>query len=171
MVTTVLDNQFGAALGSLKYCIENCPDDGWQQAQGDYPFSQVVFHTLFYADFYLSESLEAFKAQDFHLRNETLFTDYEELSDRLPVNLYSKAQCLSYLHHCAERCFLVFSGNDDDDLSGRPLTRPELGTGLELHLYSIRHIQHHTAQLALRLQFLTGKEMPWFFSGWKGLRS
>jgi len=170
MVATIVDNQFGAALRALKYCVDTCPDDEWQQAHGDYPFSQVVFHALFYTDFYLSDTLEGFKAQPFHQRNSALFKDYEELSDNAPVNLYSKQQCRSYLRHCEETCALVFSVKIDDDLAERPLLRPELGTRLELHLYSLRHIQHHAAQLGLRLQLLTGKEMPWFWSGWADLR-
>ncbi len=170
MITDIVDKQFGAALCTLKYCFDKCPVDEWQKTHGDYPFSQVVYHTLFYTDLYLSTSLEAFKAQAFHQLNPALFKDYEELSDRLPVNLYSKDECLSYLRHCTDTCALVLSDKDDDDLYGRPLLRPELGTRLELHLYSLRHIQHHAAQLGLRLQLITGKELPWFWTGWKELR-
>ena len=38
-------------------------------------------------------------------------------------------------------------------------------TKIERYLNSIRHIQHHAAQLGLRLQFITGKEMDWLSRG------
>jgi hypothetical protein len=37
----------------------------------------------------------------------------------------------------------------------------------ELHVYNIRHIQHHAAQLSLRLRLDTGDGIPWVGSGWR----
>ena len=37
----------------------------------------------------------------------------------------------------------------------------------ELHVYSIRHIQHHAAQLSLRLRLDAGVAIPWIGVGWR----
>ena len=37
----------------------------------------------------------------------------------------------------------------------------------ELHVYNIRHIQHHAAQLILRLRLDSGVDIPWIGAGWR----
>ncbi len=37
----------------------------------------------------------------------------------------------------------------------------------ELHVYNIRHIQHHAAQLILRLRLDAGIAIPWVSREWK----
>ena len=60
-IAEMVRSQFMAALGTLKQCIRNCPEEEWNQSHKDAPFSQVLFHTLFYLDYYLSASEEEFK--------------------------------------------------------------------------------------------------------------
>jgi hypothetical protein len=43
----------------------------------------------------------------------------------------------------------------------RPISRAEL------HVYNLRHIQHHAAQLSLRLRLDAQQEIPWIGSGWR----
>jgi hypothetical protein len=37
----------------------------------------------------------------------------------------------------------------------------------ELHVYNIRHIQHHSAQLIMRLRLDCDVDVPWISSGWR----
>jgi len=37
---------------------------------------------------------------------------------------------------------------------------------VEVHIYNVRHIQHHAAQLILRLRRDHKQGIPWFKSGW-----
>ncbi len=37
----------------------------------------------------------------------------------------------------------------------------------ELHVYNIRHIQHHAAQLSLRLRLNADIDIPWVSHAWK----
>jgi hypothetical protein len=37
----------------------------------------------------------------------------------------------------------------------------------ELHVYNIRHIQHHAAKLSLRLRLDYGLDIRWVGSGWR----
>jgi hypothetical protein len=36
----------------------------------------------------------------------------------------------------------------------------------ELHVYNVRHIQHHAAQLILRLRLDTDVDVPWVGQAW-----
>ena len=126
-----------------------------------------LFHTLFYIDYYLEDEESAFKEQEFQKSNASLFKDYEELEYKKAKNLYTKKECAFYLKHILKKCRMILDNSSDESLKEEASIRPTIGSKLELHIYSIRHIQHHSAQLGLRLQMLTGKEMAWFSSGWK----
>ena len=156
-----LVSQFNASLKTLENCINSCTVEKWDQSHGDYPFSQVVFHALFYCDFYLSENEEAFKNQEFHENHKETFSDYEELEYRLPIHLYSKNFVKEYLEYCKEKINKVVKDVREIDLLNVREDSIKKMSKLELYIYTIRHIQHHAAQLGLRLQFLLKKEMEW----------
>jgi hypothetical protein len=161
----ILKNQMLAALATLKQGIDNCPDHQWNESHNDAPFSQAAFHGLFFLDYYLSEGEEDFKSQAFHREHTCLFRDYEELLDKKPEHLYSKAEITGYLGFCRQKI---------DDYFREKSRRDWLETSghrnmslLELAVYNTRHIQHHAAQLGLRLQQVSGRELQWVGSGWR----
>ncbi|MGH9895789.1 MAG: hypothetical protein ACREA0_28150, partial [bacterium] len=116
---------------------------------------------------YLGADLESLRRQSFHLNNEAIFRDYEEFEDRAPVNLYEKEQILTYLAHCREKARDVMAKETSDTLSGPNAFRKKPYSRAELHIYNIRHIQHHSAQLILRLRLDTKEDIPWMSSGWR----
>src|SRR5919108_4187638 len=65
---TLLTGQFEASLCMLNSCVRECPQEHWENKIANATFRQVAYHTLFYADLYLSPSLEAFEATDLHRR-------------------------------------------------------------------------------------------------------
>ncbi len=160
-----LVSQFNASLKTLENCIDACPLEEWNKSHGDYPFSQVVFHTLFYCDFYLSENEEAFKKQEFHRNHKETFADYEELEYKLPVHLYDKDFIKEYLEYCKKKILIEVKDLRIEDLLNVREESIKKMSKLELYIYVIRHIQHHAAQLGLRLQFLIKKEMEWVSRG------
>ena len=160
-----LVSQFNASLITLENCIDSCPPEEWNQSHGDYPFSQVVFHTLFYCDFYLSKNEEIFKTQEFHRNHKDTFADYEELEYRLPVRLYDKAFIKEYLEYCKEKIKVEVKNFRIEDLLNVREESIRKMSKLELYIYVIRHIQHHAAQLGLRIQFVIKKEMKWVSRG------
>lgn len=159
---SLISNQMKAGLDTLKYCIEICPDSEWQKAHKDAPFSQVAFHTLFYADFYLGKDSVPFKEQSFHTSHIDIFKDYEEMEDKIPQNLYEKQFCFDYLTHCITKLKTTVEAETKETLAGESGINFRKITRAELYIYNLRHIQHHAAQLGLRIQLVTGKEMPWF---------
>lgn len=159
--------QYEAALSMLKECVDRCPDAVWNARVANYKFCQVAFHTLFYTDFYLGEDPESFRRQPFHLQNERIFRDYEEFEDRAPVHLYEKRQILAYLSHCREKAREVLPKETPDTLMAGHAFKPRVPSRAELHIDNIRHVQHHTAQLSLRLRLDTGDGAAWIGSGWR----
>lgn len=155
-------HQMTASLDTLRYCIEFCPESEWQAAHKDAPFSQVVFHTLFYADFYLGRDSVPFKEQAFHVGHKHIFLDYEEMENKIPQQLYEKDFCLDYLSHCYAKLKATVEAETADSLYGESGIDFRKISRAELYIYNMRHIQHHAAQLGLRIQMITGKEMPWF---------
>jgi hypothetical protein len=160
----ILRNQMLAALATLNQCVKSCPDNEWQESHNDAPFSQVLFHTLFYADLYLSPNVQEFKSQLFHLQNKTIFRNYENLEYKKAEEIYTREEILAYLKYCRGKINKYFDEITDGSLLEMgPYKNMPL---MELLIEIARHIQHHAAQLGLRIQQITGKELQWVNSGW-----
>ncbi len=163
----VIANQFHAALCTLSECIDRCPDAAWNSKIVSYEFSQVAFHTLIFTDFYLGDGdNEAFRRQPFHLDNVGRFGDYEEFEDRVPVTLYERPVIQSYVTHCRAKATEVIAAETAESLRARSPFSWMPFSRAEAHVYNTRHIQHHAAQLILRLRRDYEQDMPWFKSGW-----
>jgi hypothetical protein len=159
----IVRSQLLAALATLINCIRNCPDSEWNEAHGDAPFSQVLFHTLFFLDYYLSADDNEFKAQQFHIEHKSMFRDYEELIDKKAEELYSKEEIQTYMDFCRKKIEDRFGSINEKGFLEK--TKHHDMAFLELMIDCTRHVQHHAAQLGLRLQLLSGDELKWFSRG------
>lgn len=162
----VLANQFHAALCTLNDCIDRCPDSAWNSKIVNLEFNQAAFHTLIYTDYYLGDGEETFRRQLFHRENEGRFGDYEEFEDRVQVATYERPFIQAYMAHCRTKLSETIAAETAESLSAES-TFPWLTfSRAEVYVYTIRHIQHHAAQLILRLRRDYQQDMPWFKSGW-----
>jgi hypothetical protein len=134
---------------------------------GSYPVSQVVFHTLFFADYYLSQSEAAFLSQGFHAANRELFADYEQLKDQLPISIYTRDQIQQYAQFCRGKVASTLACETESSLADAAAFEGRNFARAELHVYNIRHIQHHAAQISLRLRIDANTEIPWIGSCWR----
>ena len=160
----LLKNQMLAALATLHQCIIFCSDDKWEESDNDAPFSQVLFHTLFYIDYYLSLNENEFKTQQFHKDNMNIFRAYEELEYKKAIETYTKNEIKLYFDFCYNKINGYFEIIENKDLIAK--TGIKNMKIMELLIYITRHIQHHAAQLGLRIQQKSGKELKWISSGW-----
>jgi hypothetical protein len=168
---TLLANQFDAALCTLNVCVERCPETAWDGRVANMQFCQLAFHTLFFADFYLGTDGEgehdAFRAQPFHRENSAMFRDYEEFAPRAQVLLYERPWIRRYVQHCRTKATAAIAAETAESFAapagfaGRGFSRAEL------YVYNTRHVQHHAAQLSLRLRLDHGIDVPWVGSGWR----
>jgi hypothetical protein len=166
MLAHGLASQLLAGLYMLKDCIDRCPEREWHEDHKDRPFVQVVFHALFDCDYHLCDNDAEFKEQIFHRENRASFGDYEELEDRIPAHLPERDFIDRYHAHCREKVVSTLRTKTSADLVIPNADVRRTMTKLERYVNLIRHLQHHTAQLGLRLQYATGKEMEWIARGY-----
>ena len=147
--------QFGAAIDMLENAVLACPEELWRDRSRRPEFWYVVYHTLFFLDFYLADSPERFAPP-------APFTlDELDPAGILPERVYSKAEMRTYLEHGRENCRAAIR-KLTDERARRPCGFDRLDmTVAELLLYNMRHVQHHAAQLNLILRQQTDSAPRW----------
>jgi uncharacterized damage-inducible protein DinB len=161
-VRAVLTGQFEAALCMLSDCVRKCPEEHWEGKIANDSFRQVAYHTLFYVDYYLSANEQEFQLRDFHHRGGD-----ERTSDEPSAGL-TKAETLRYIAVCRQKLLDVLAKESAEALQSESgFSRLALSRG-ELHIYNIRHVQHHTGQLSAYLRrIVEDGERWWVKSGWR----
>ncbi|HET9887990.1 MAG TPA: DinB family protein [bacterium] len=142
---TLLWNQYGAAIDTLENAIRACPADLWSKP-ARMPFWYGTYHTLFWLDLYLSGAIEGFLPPAPY--------GLEELDPAgvLPPRVYSQTELLEYLEHCREKAVTAIGDLNEGSATRTCRIGRGKGTYVELLLYTMRHVQHHSAQLNLILR-------------------
>jgi len=160
----ILKSQYHAALAMLREAIERCPDEEWLRKEHTNAFWQVAYHALFFAHLYVLPNEAAFRPWEHH-QSDVQYPDGiagppdPNSKLRLLPRPYTKAEALAYWNVCEQ---MIDSAVDALDLHS-----PESGFSgydmpkLEHQIVSIRHIQHHAAQLADRLRSSAGIAIEW----------
>jgi hypothetical protein len=159
----ILKRQYHASLAMLRQTIEQCPDGIWISDHLN-SFWQIAYHALFYTHLYLQPNEAAFQPWEHHqakVQSPDGLTFPPDPKSDLPVapEPYSKTEVLAYWNFVDQ---MVDSAVDLLDL-----TCPESGfwwykcSKLEHQFISIRHIQHHMAQLADRLRTASNISTKW----------
>jgi len=143
---TIIWQQFGAAIDMLENALLACPNELWSDRSRRPEFWYVAYHTLFFLDFYLSDTDRGFAPPaPFGL---------EELDPAgvLPDRVYTKDELHTYLEHGRRKCRAAIAALTDEKARQRcRFERPDV-TNAELLVYNMRHVQHHAAQLNLILR-------------------
>ena len=149
---TTLWHHFGAAIDMLENAIVACPDVLWSDRSQRPEFWYLAYHTLFFLDYYHSESAEGFAPPK-------PFT-VEELDPAgvLPERPFTKDELLRYLQYGREKCHTIIAGLTDETASEIRRFNGNDWSVLEWLLSSMRHVQHHTAQLNLILRQQTDRK-------------
>lgn len=163
----LIQNQYEAAFRTLKHCIDKCSDESWNKPVCNHQFCQAVFHGLFFADLYLGLNPESISDQAFHSEHAAVFEGYEEMERRPPEKTYEREFINLYLQHCRDKARLQVAEFTEEDLKAKSGFYWIEGSAAEVHVYNIRHIQHHAAQLSLRLRLDSEIAVPWVRSGWE----
>lgn len=153
----IIRGQFGAALDMLERAIEACPEDLWTAEAHSrfHEFWYMAYHTLFWTDLHLFGSMDGFKPP------EPFGLEELDPAGAFPDRKYSKAELKAYLNHCRERAESTFPHMFDANAANPYPTRWGDLSLPELQIYSLRHIQHHTAQLNLLLRMHTDSAPGW----------
>src|SRR5213075_460142 len=143
-------NQYGAALKMLGEGISKCKSENWKTKVGKVAFWHVAYHVLFCTDMYLSSAIEQFVPQPFH-REDYNFLErqpFPPFKEVVPDRPYDKATLLGYVNTCRSKVIESVKRETESSLEGPsgfhwiPFSRAQL------HLYNLRHIQHHTGALS-----------------------
>ncbi|MBL1218603.1 MAG: hypothetical protein D8M59_14055 [Planctomycetes bacterium] len=165
-----LISQYHASLAMLKQAIDQCPANdmdhdlwyvGHMTSGHRVPFWHLAYHTLFYTHLYLMPHLDDFVAWEHHQDEAEHFDRMPpDGRDPKPCRPYTKEEILSYWQCVSD---LVDSAVGALDLDAEtcgffwydPMPK------LDHQINNIRHIQHHTAQLADRLWGAVNQQVDW----------
>lgn len=161
---TILKSQYHAALQMLRQSIESCPDDVWANSSHRNQFWQLAYHTLFFTHLYLQPNDSTFRPwaeHQFGVQHEDGIAGPADPESKLPLipKPYSKRQVMDYWNFCDHMV--------DGAIDSLNLSDAASGFGwyncskLEHQFISLRHIQHHTAQLADRLRAVADVGIKW----------
>ncbi len=147
--------QFGATIETLRRAIDACPDDIWSDDHSFHQYWYMVHHTVFWLDYYLETSPENYVPRDPFGMVEV------DPNQPYPETVNTKQQMTDWLDHGKEK-FLKLMENFTPELAGTMYKYEWLEvTMLELLLYNMRHVQHHSAQLNMILRLKTDSAPEW----------
>jgi hypothetical protein len=72
----------------------------------------------------------------------------------------------TYADFCRQKAIATISGESAAELTAQCGFPPKTFSRAELHIYNLRHVQHHAAQLIMRLRLDSDIDIPWMRSGW-----
>jgi hypothetical protein len=151
----VIWRQFGAAIEMIENAMLACPDEVWSDRSRQPEFWYLVFHTLFWLDLYLSGAAEGFAPPP------PFTLDELDPAGIIPDRPYTKDELQSYLVHGRKKCRDTIRGLTDKEAGRRFVYGSFDVTFVELLLYTMRHVQHHAAQLNLILRQATNTAPRW----------
>lgn len=160
----ILWNQLGGALQMLENAIVACPAEVWGTERRPHEFWYLAYHTLFWTDYYASESTDGFRPpQPFTL-------DELDPVGVLAARVYSKDELLGYLEFAREKNRALIQSLTSEKAQQRFVNEYKKFSLLELVIYNTRHVQHHAAQLNLLLRQRTDSTPGWASLPQQGLQ-
>jgi uncharacterized damage-inducible protein DinB len=157
--------QFEAAMAMLKQCMDNCPAALWESTVAEMTVRQIAYHTLFFVDVYLSPGEQTFTLRPLHE------VGGDETQPVICPGLDQSAT-IDYLQICLEKLRTTLASETEETLQGESGFSRLRFSRAELHLYNLRHVQHHTGQISAHLRRLDensrGREaLRWIGTGWR----
>ncbi len=150
-------SQFGAAVDTIENVIRHCPEDLWRDNSRKHMFWYIAYHTIFFLDFYMSGTDQGFKPPEPFTLSEL------DPAGVLPERTYTQDELLNYLDYGRQKSRKFISEMTEESVHERcKYARPEL-SNLELVFYTMRHVQHHAAQLIAILRQEIDSAPGWVF--------
>lgn len=161
--------QFGASIDMLKNAIILWPEELWNTKR---KFFYNAYHCLIFLDYYLTIPPKSFSSLLPYTIAEPDSLIEDAVDDIIPDRIYSKKELLDYLQLSREKCRKLIAGLTEEKFKERWIEEPEIVDDLitqhvmnysvlEILLYNMRHVQHHTAQLNLLLRQEINNASAW----------
>jgi hypothetical protein len=149
----ILLGQYEASISMLRATVCACPAAHWESKIAQWPARFVAFHTLYWTDIYLSPDQAAFKSHEFVMEGRGLPFGTPLPEGLIPPGL-TQPRTIEYADFCIAKARATLSGESAADLAGPSGFGPTISRA-EMHIYNIRHVQHHTGALAAHFRRLT----------------
>lgn len=150
-ITAAYVSQYRAALAMLRTTLLAYPADLWDHPIHTNRTWRIAYHVLFYTHLYLSPSEEEYERWEHAIDEARWLGNNPEPPFDEPVipRTSTVDELIAYLdmiHAMVPDAVGTLPFDGESGFDWIPLTR------FELHIYNIRHLQHHTAQLIERLR-------------------
>lgn len=144
-------SQFGASIDMLNNAIRSWPVDAWET---DRRFFYNAYHALVFLDYYLTDPGVKFRSMLPFTLTEKHVAPAEAIDDVIPDRVYTRQELLDYGEVLKQKCRSVIRGLNEDRLGDRWIEKDGNMnySWLEILLYNMRHVQHHSAQLNMLLR-------------------
>lgn len=152
-------SQYRAALKMLMETIIKCPEETWEDEKNDNACWRLVYHALYYTDLYLAQSPDRHVPWRKHQENYNYLGRVTR--DNQPIIIeesYSKSDMQEYAEMIFKKCENSVNETIMQDKSGFRWLRMNK---LEVHLYNMRHLQHHIGQLIEQLHQVGIRGIKW----------
>jgi hypothetical protein len=156
-------NQYRASLAMLRQAVELCTDELWLASTYRNRFWHIAYHAAFYTHLYVQPSEAEFRAWAEHVPDSQYLGARPWAPDeprKIPPP-YPKPDVLDYLTLCSTEVERNVPATDLEAPSGFYWLK---FNKLELQFYNLRHLQHHTGQLADRLRAVMDTGVNWVIS-------
>jgi hypothetical protein len=161
----IVVSQFEAALAMFNQCVAACPPEHWEGKIANDSFRYVAYHTLFFADLYLSTSETTFQLRAIHQRGG------DERGDAASPGV-SKEELLADVPVVRQKLIDILAAETAESLAGPSGFSWRKTSRAELHIYNLRHVQHHVGAMYAYLRrvdssLADNKALPWVSQGWR----
>jgi hypothetical protein len=165
LIHDILTSQYLAALETLRRAVAACPSNLWTESPARLSaFWRVAHHTFFFADLYLHDE-QSFKPWPKHVDDHHDLGPFVDEAGTRPPGIgtpTTRDEMLEFADYVKARVPSAVRAMPLDGPSGWHWQRINK---LEMHVYNIRHIQHHAAVLVARLRERAGIEVDWVGKG------
>lgn len=151
-ITESIWTQFGASLDMLENAIIMCPEEHWDT---ELNFWYISYHCIFWTDYYLTTEPSKFAPP-----SPFTLSEFDPTGIK-PDKTYTKTEVLNYLEYCRQKANKLISELTIDRLNERWINEYKNYTLLEILIYNLRHVQHHSAQLNLLLRQTINNAPNW----------
>ena len=152
-------SQFQSELAMLCRAIELFPESVWLEGSPNRSW-HIAYHALFYLHFYLAPSDAEFTEWPKHRPEYNYLGEVPRRPGYKPVidEPYTAAELLEYADFCRAEIRSCIAAIDLTAPSGFFWLQFDK---LQLQFYNLRHLSHHTGQLAERLRSYAGIGLLW----------
>lgn len=165
-IGNIIESQYKASLGMLRSAINRVPEEQWNNEEYSNPNWQIAYHILWGINFYLGANPESYIPFDRALEGaESLggTHDWENPDPGVVVEGHHTKEDLftfiDFLENSLPQRIAALPLEEYSGFEWYPYSR------LELHINTIRHTQHHTAQIIERLKVKGITGFQWWIDG------